>query len=353
MNVVKNHYLTLNSCITGSNTWTSVELSLRLGRLYCHQPASPGAPVLTIPVQDVHSVSEEEVSEEAFVFCVKKPGREAAGGQDWAVDGKKWWFKASDQTELESWVQTIKKAKAASDSFLGHCEAGDVEGVDKCIKDGVDVNTEGDGSPEPGLMLACNNGQAEVVARLAQVPELEFNQDVWGYTAAHGAVSGGYVDCVKALAETGKVDWNAEGHGWCETPLEMALSNGDSAIVDIIVNQTDMDLEDVRNPLAWCAVMGAGWSGCQGGSADCVQILSAAERFDSWNDPHESDGMTPVMAALEAGKLGMVDVLVECPRVDVNLRDTEGWTLLMRSIERNNLGEYLDCLPSYFLPPTL
>ena len=75
------------------------------------------------------------------------------------------------------------------------------------------------------------------------------------------------------------------------------------------------------------------------GIVDCVRILSAEERFDSWNKTRENDGSTPVMVALEGGRFEVVEVLVECPWVNVNLRNKEGWTLLMRSIAMKNLGE--------------
>ena len=36
--------------------------------------------------------------------------------------------------------------------------------------------------------------------------------------------------------------------------------------------------------------------------------------------------------------------MVECPRVDVTIRDNEGWTLLMVAIARRELGECRDYL---------
>ena len=69
-----------------------------------------------------------------------------------------------------------------------------------------------------------------------------------------------------------------------------------------------------------------------------------------WNAANvNEDGFTPVTFALEERMLEVMEVLMECPQVDVvNLRDKEGWSLLMRSIEGNNLGEYPNCLASYF-----
>ena len=45
------------------------------------------------------------------------------------------------------------------------------------------------------------------------------------------------------------------------------------------------------------------------------------------------DGM-----ALLSGKTDIVRVLVKCPRVDLTIRDKEGWTLAMRTIAGEMLG---------------
>ena len=50
------------------------------------------------------------------------------------------------------------------------------------------------------------------------------------------------------------------------------------------------------------------------------------------------------MMALKSGKTDMMKILVGCPRVDLTIRDKEGWTLLMRTIAGKDLGEYWDCL---------
>ena len=77
----------------------------------------------------------------------------------------------------------------------------------------------------------------------------------------------------------------------------------------------------------------------------CVTLSSVEEL-----SPLLSSGILPLN---RPSRFEVVEMLVDCPRVNVNLRDKQGWSLLTRSIERNHLGEYLDCLASYFLPPTL
>ena len=49
--------------------------------------------------------------------------------------------------------------------------------------------------------------------------------------------------------------------------------------------------------------------------------------------------MTLVMKGLKEDKTEIVKVLVGCPRVDLTIRDKEGWTLVMRTIAGKKLGE--------------
>ena len=58
------------------------------------------------------------------------------------------------------------------------------------------------------------------------------------------------------------------------------------------------------------------------GDVKCVETLAAQERFDCWNVP-DRDGDTPIMKALKEDKTEIVEILLECPRVDVNVVDRE------------------------------
>ena len=69
----------------------------------------------------------------------------------------------------------------------------------------------------------------------------------------------------------------------------------------------------------------------------CVETLAAQERFDGWNVP-DRRGDSPIMNAVEEGKTELVEILLRCPRVDLNCREGEGWSLVFRAIQRNKLG---------------
>ena len=143
----------------------------------------------------------------------------------------------------------------------------------------------------------------------------------------------GQTECVRILAETGRVDWNKRDRE-SETPLYFALCNGYSDIVSIIVQQPNIDYniktEDGET---------LGHAAVRGGDVKCVETLAAQETFDCWNVP-DNRGDTPIMKALKEGKTEIVEILVRCPRVDLTCRDSGGWSLVFRAIAYNEIGKY-------------
>ena len=185
--------------------------------------------------------------------------------------------------------------------FLQHCTDGNLEGVNECLFRGVDVN---------------------------------YNDEL-GDTAALLASFHGHTECMRILADTKRVDWSkADRDGW--TPLYMALGRGHSDIVDIIVKQPNIDYNvktTFGTTLAQIAVQGDPLS-----VVKCVETLAAQETFDCWNVPIAHNGETPVMWALKLGKIEIVEILLRCPRVDLDCRDKEGWSVLLRAIQGKYQG---------------
>ena len=183
------------------------------------------------------------------------------------------------------------------------------------------------------LKIACNVGNSAIVTRLLQEDELDINYQVGdGVTAAHEASREGHPEIVRLLAETGKVDWNKKDM-FGLTPLYDALFRGYNDIVDIIVQQSNIDYNvktEDDEALAQVAV--------KFGGVKCVETLAAQERFDCWNVP-DKEGVTPIMMALKEGKTEIVDIILSCPRVDLSCKDRDGWSLLFRAFQMNDLGE--------------
>jgi len=94
-----------------------------------------------------------------------------------------------------------------------------------------------------------------------------------------------------------------------------------------------------------------------GEEARCVETLAALESFDCWNVPFAgnlrsnnncncnrcamgrsiSKGNTPIMLALRTDKVEILKILLRCPRVDLSLRDKEGWSLVFRAIQTRKI----------------
>ena len=119
--------------------------------------------------------------------------------------------------------------------------------------------------------------------------------------------------------------------------MPYTLYRGHSDIVDIIVQQPNVDF-NVKTRADDTLALVAVWAG----HVKCVETLAAQERCECWNIPDDINGdkgNTPIMMALKKGKTEIVEILLQCPRVDLSCRDKEGWSLVFRAIQRKKLGE--------------
>ena len=214
------------------------------------------------------------------------------------------------------------------------------------------------------LMSACSAGNSAIVSRLVQVPGLDINyQNEVGETALHRASRTkycrnpwnprgprdhvdkndliaehrakmrGHTECVRILAESDRVDWNKRNSAG-ETPLYLALSQGHSDMVEIIVKQPNLDYNIKTNDgqtLAQAAV------NVSRGYANIVENLAAQEKFQNWNIP-DSDGNTPVLKALKNfEEMDILEILLKCPRVDLNTKDKNGDSLIMVALKTGKI----------------
>ena len=199
---------------------------------------------------------------------------------------------------------------------------------------GLNVNktsacvTDEHGNPyqNTALMVACHFGYSAVLSRLIQVKGIDVNvnyQDVHGITGAMLTIERGHTECLKILAKTGRVNWNMKNR-WGLTPLHRAIHQD---VVDIVVQDPNIDF-NVRLKRDLTLAHAAVWVG----SEKCVEALAAQEKFDVWNVP-DVDGVTPLEVAIRGGKMNMVQILLECPRVDLNFVNKYGNTPLMMAIK--------------------
>ena len=180
--------------------------------------------------------------------------------------------------------------------FFKCCEENNLEKVQACLTLEVDVNTVDD----------------------------------HGLTAAYRAAKKGRTEVVRMLAATGKVDWKKGNHYL--TSLHVALEHGHSDVVGIIVKQANINF-NLKSPLGTTVALSA----VRGKSVRCVEILAEQENCDCWNIP-DICGVTPLMLALAIDsivrKKDILQVLLNCPRVDPNHKDQHGNSPLMVAIKR-------------------
>lgn len=222
-----------------------------------------------------------------------------------------------------------------NDLFLQCCHDDNLEKLEECLARGVlDINTLSK-RKWTGLIIACSVGNPAIVSRLVEVAGLDIDyQDFFGHTAAHRACIAGQTQCVRVLADSGRVDWNKKNEENI-TPLYWAIDGGHTDIVDIIVKQPNLDCNIKTmegETLAHAAV--------RTGDLKCVETLAAQENFNCWNLP-DSDGDTAVMKALEKGKTEIVKILLRYSRVDLWFRDVQGWSPFFRAIQMNKLGRLI------------
>ena len=162
---------------------------------------------------------------------------------------------------------------------------------------------------------------------LAQDLEIDVNAvDALGRTAAYWAAQAGHTEVIRILASTGLVDWNkADRSGF--TPLHGALYGKHFDVAGIIVKQGNVNFSVrtiIGRTLPLTAVIG--------GSVRCVEILAERQDCDSWNIP-DNNGDTPLMEAIRWEKRDILQVLLNCPRVDPNFMDQDGNSPLMMAIK--------------------
>ena len=68
----------------------------------------------------------------------------------------------------------------------------------------------------------------------------------------------------------------------------------------------------------------------------CVEILAAQEKCECWNVPN-SDGDTPVLMALKTNKMDVLQILLKCPQVDLNLKDKNGDSLIIVALKTDKM----------------
>ena len=82
-----------------------------------------------------------------------------------------------------------------------------------------------------------------------------------------------------------------------------------------------------------------------------IKVLVQSEKVD-WNETAENEDPA-ILWALNNDKFNLVRLLLESPTININIRDRDGWSFLVRAISKQDLGEEAWTLFPSFYPITL
>eukprot|EP00826_Nyctotherus_ovalis_P056477 TRINITY_DN7632_c0_g1_i3.p1 TRINITY_DN7632_c0_g1~~TRINITY_DN7632_c0_g1_i3.p1 ORF type:complete len:217 (-),score=51.48 TRINITY_DN7632_c0_g1_i3:146-796(-) len=121
--------------------------------------------------------------------------------------------------------------------FVYSARCGDMEGIELCLSEKIDVNTQDQYKNSP-LHMACANGFEEIVRILlkagAKIDILNESKN----TPLHWAAYNGHTGIVKLLLENG-ANPNFKNE-FDRTPLDEAIMNEREDIVDMLIPRTEI-----------------------------------------------------------------------------------------------------------------
>ena len=188
------------------------------------------------------------------------------------------------------------------DALLAAAENGDVKMASKALKKGAEVDASVMSSGDTALIVACKNGQEEIVELLLESGADAMKTDKRGWTPLFTAAGKGHAGIVRRLVAAG-ADVDAESGN--STPLITAAIHGHTEVVAFLLEEGKADVNKrVTGPtLASCAA-------CSGVVDVMRMILDAGAPLQQDPDASHPDDI-PLYHAILHGHLDMVRFLVE------------------------------------------
>ncbi|XP_051237807.1 protein phosphatase 1 regulatory subunit 12A isoform X2 [Dicentrarchus labrax] len=228
---------------------------------------------------------------------------------------QRWLGSETDRTGWEaretvsgSGTRRAKVRFAQGAVFMAACSAGDREEVAALLRQGADINHANiDGLT--ALHQACIDENAEMVQFLVESGSDVNRGDNEGWTPLHAAASCGFIQIAKYLIEhsahVGAV--NSEG----ELPLDVATEDAMERLLKGEIKKQGIDVDMARKEEERIMLQ------------DAMAVLAGGGSLT----PHPNTKATALHVAAAKGYIEVLKVLLQCD-VDVDSRDTDGWTPL-------------------------
>lgn len=191
-----------------------------------------------------------------------------------------------------------------------------------------------DAPPEELLWDAAESGNHDQVRALLELyPELDPNQEneddinpLWI------AAFKGHIDVVRVFLEDDRVDINQGGDENEKTPLHAAVSQGQSAVVDLLLRQDgiEADQKDAHDQTAFQLAVFLGNETVVNIFCEHLDLIDVNEGDD--------EGRTALFAAAHNGHITIVRKLLTLPGVLVNKATLGGATPLLVATDRQHMG---------------
>jgi ankyrin repeat protein len=229
---------------------------------------------------------------------------------------------------------TVQNAIAAARNPLPECyndalECAIRQGHEHLVKlllevDGINQNFI---YKEPLIVMAARMGNSAIVKLLLAANIKPNAKDELNQSPLHKACVFGYGSIVKQLLARHDVDVNA-GDVLSLTPLHLACKAGHASIVKLLLARNDVKLNVLESSglstplIAACDHRGRG--------AEVVKLLLAKDGIDV--NLRNIDGDTPLMKAITAGSVRAVDSLLARDDLNPNIMNSNGVHVLGHSV---------------------
>uniref|UniRef100_A0A3P9M0G7 Protein phosphatase 1 regulatory subunit n=1 Tax=Oryzias latipes TaxID=8090 RepID=A0A3P9M0G7_ORYLA len=228
---------------------------------------------------------------------------------------QRWLGSETDQTVSEgremsggSGTRRAKVQFAQGAVFMAACSAGDREEVAALLRQGADINHANvDGLT--ALHQACIDENAEMVQFLVESGSDINRGDNEGWTPLHAASSCGFIQIAKYLIEQGANVGAINSEG--ELPLDVATEDAMERLLKAEIKKQGIDVDKARKEEERVMLQ------------DAMAVLEGGGTLT----PHPNTKATALHVAAAKGYIEVIKVLLQCG-VDVDSRDTDGWTPL-------------------------